>query len=400
MVRYMSSGTIPANMLLAVRALYQRCAAAVTPVAATPGTRFLFVDGLRGVAATMVVVFHFTVAATDASHPFISGLPAWVVKLLNDGQFGVEIFFVISGFVIAYSQRQAKVTTRYFLNFALRRSFRLDPPYWFTVFLEVFILAVSAKLVHSRTHDVPSADRVLAHLTYLQELLGYREIVPVFWTLCLEVQFYVLFTLVRGLASWKSDGLATQRIEGGVMAMLSFLSLAVFCQWIPNPLHGLFLPYWFLFFLGVTVWWAVGTPQRANYFWVMCAAAGLTAVFRHDVPMGLGVSTAAAIFFAAKLNRMGSWLSGWPIQFLGRISYSLYLIHVVIGTRVILFAARFTGTSVGAKLIGVVFGIVASIVAATLMYVLIEQPWQQLSKRWLKGGGTPPRKAVCLTTTN
>ena len=333
----------------------------------------------------MVVLFHFTVAGSDVTGPFLIGLPNFAVSILKGGQFGVEIFFVISGFVIAYSQRGTKVTPRYFLNFALRRSFRLDPPYWFAIFLEIVILGISARLVHDRPHSLPSVKQVLAHLGYLQEILHYSEILPVFWTLCLEVQFYILFTLVRGLASWNAPPQGRDGVEGAILTLLAAASLCVYCRWIPEPFSGTFLPYWFFFFLGVTVWWAISSSKNTGYFWAMTSVAALAGIVRVDLAISVGVATAAAIFAAAKLNKMGTWLSGPVIQFLGRISYSLYLIHVAIGTRVIILGGRYTGDSVGPRLLVRGLGLFASIAAATAMYLLIERPSMRLSHRFLKG---------------
>src|SRR5689334_15625966 len=90
--------------------------------------RFLFVDALRGFAALGVVIFHFT----EADHiPLLaSALPAWVVLILNHGNLGVPVFFVLSGFVIAHSVHSERVTMPFAAKFMLRRSLRLDPPYW------------------------------------------------------------------------------------------------------------------------------------------------------------------------------------------------------------------------------------------------------------------------------
>ncbi len=86
--------------------------------------RFLFVDGLRGVAALAVVLFHFRGAVNETAGDWI-----WPVfeKLFSYGYLGVDIFFVISGLVIPLSVRNAKHTPGFLLRFAVRRSIRLDP---------------------------------------------------------------------------------------------------------------------------------------------------------------------------------------------------------------------------------------------------------------------------------
>src|SRR5215467_8589533 len=94
--------------------------------------RSTFIDALRGVAAFSVACYHICRYGPipEPAREFIPGvLLAW----FDHGWMGVQVFFVISGFVIAYSVRNARVTPRYLANYALRRSIRLDPPYWTTI---------------------------------------------------------------------------------------------------------------------------------------------------------------------------------------------------------------------------------------------------------------------------
>ena len=92
--------------------------------------RYVFIDGLRGIAALLVMVYHFDMAPDAIREVYRPLLPMPIDFLITNGWFGVDIFFVISGLVIAHSVGDSLVTPRYFANFALRRSIRIDPPYW------------------------------------------------------------------------------------------------------------------------------------------------------------------------------------------------------------------------------------------------------------------------------
>jgi peptidoglycan/LPS O-acetylase OafA/YrhL len=152
--------------------------------------RFLFVDGLRGIAALAVVLVHFREAVNETAGDWI-----WPVleKLLSYGYLGVDVFFVISGFVISFSVRNAEHTPGFLFRFGVRRSIRLDPPYWLTIFLELLAIKLGLMLFPSLGTPFPSMEKILAHFVYAQELLGYGSIVQIFWTLCYEVQFYLVF---------------------------------------------------------------------------------------------------------------------------------------------------------------------------------------------------------------
>ena len=116
-------------------------------------------------------------------------LPGLITAPLSRGYLGVQVFFVLSGFVIAFSQRDTFVTLRYLGNFALRRSLRLDPPYWATIFAVIALNYVARRAGQSGLEPLPSWPVVLANMAYLHDLLGLQQIVAVSWTLCIECIF-------------------------------------------------------------------------------------------------------------------------------------------------------------------------------------------------------------------
>src|SRR5690349_17798349 len=102
----------------------------------TTVTRFEFLDGLRGIAALGVIFFHFNGSLKEHSH-----FSQFLLSALDLGHLGVQIFFVLSGFVIAYSLRQEKLSCLFVLRFFVRRSIRLDPPYWVAA-LAIIVLSL------------------------------------------------------------------------------------------------------------------------------------------------------------------------------------------------------------------------------------------------------------------
>src|SRR5690349_21798798 len=85
----------------------------------------------RHVRALWVVLFHISAAGHIGR--LEAQLPRWIDRIFKDGHLGGAIFFALSGFVIARSVRHATVTPSYLVRFALRRSIRLDPPYWASI---------------------------------------------------------------------------------------------------------------------------------------------------------------------------------------------------------------------------------------------------------------------------
>jgi peptidoglycan/LPS O-acetylase OafA/YrhL len=162
--------------------------------------RLLAIDGLRGVACLGVAVYHLTRYGQTATIAR-EGIPAVLLWVGDHGWIGVQMFFVISGFVIAHTLRGAVVDAGYVGNYALRRSLRLDPPYWATIGL---VLAMHAWFAGRpgwvSPLDLPDPLEpplswwlVVSHVLYIHKLQGFDSLSAGFWTLTIEIQFYLLY---------------------------------------------------------------------------------------------------------------------------------------------------------------------------------------------------------------
>ena len=346
--------------------------------------RLLLVDGLRGIAAMMVVVQHLHEAVSDVSGDWI-----WpeLKRLFGMGFLGVDLFFVISGFVISYSVRNYEHSPAFLLRFGLRRSVRLDPPYWATIAMELLAIKAGLLLFPALNTDVPSIQKVIANVFYVQNLLGYGDVVPIFWTLCYEVQFYLVLvgTLVLARAARKLWGGAAASTLMFAVAVSAFsASVLIFFGPLRVP-DGVFLDRWFQFFLGVLAMKCVAigrvTPAFAAAWMLVILGASLS-----DGHSEIGYTTALVsllLVTAGLMGKMGVWLSGQTIQFLGKISYSLYLLHSLVGWRLIKLLAIWNGSPLTPMRAWVVFalGCLASILSAWVMHRMLEGPALRLCHR-------------------
>ncbi len=354
----------------------------------SPAPRFTFVDALRGLAALWVACFHFYEGVSNhyQSKPFPEPFPT----LLRLGDCGVDVFFVLSGFVIAFSIREAKITLGYFGNFVLRRSARLEPPYWVTIALTIAAVQFANLVRDDRYVPLPSWQQLLAHVFYLQDILGYGQILTVFWTLCFEVQFYLTFVGLCGLAGWLGGWMRLGDAGGLRLRLLVFVpltawSLAARALALKWP-HGFAVEGWSLFYLGVLIWWALQGECEAWHFWALAATILAATAWRPSPHGVIGVAAGLALYAAGRMDGLGTWLAHPVLQYLGRISYSLYLTHNVIGGPfAYYFRARLFGPEPGVlPAVGLFTAAVAvSIVAAHLMYLVVERPSVELAK-WLK----------------
>lgn len=349
----------------------------LSKVPPTSSNRLPFIDGLRGVASLMVMVLHLYLTS-----PLYQEVPAFLHALLSHGWLGVEVFFVLSGFVMAMTLSNVVVTPRVFGRFVLRRSLRLDPPYWLTIFLNLGALELSNLLLRDRHVDVPwSASQISAHLFYVQAFLGYRHISDIFWTLTLEIQFYLLFAILLGIAQRRFGLAVPSRRLALVFGPVLLIGLAV-ALGLVSPPAGTGLPYWHMFFAGVlTFWWT----RRVISIHVLSIALGtlaLGAALAMDLKTGAAVLTCVALAVGHQTGGMQRWLGGPVMQKLGAWSYSIYLVHPLFGQKVQNLGSRLWGTSWGGGCASALFAVVATLAAAALMHRMVEQPSLALARRW------------------
>jgi peptidoglycan/LPS O-acetylase OafA/YrhL len=349
--------------------------------------RFTFIDALRGLAALWVAGFHFYGGLTTyfAPGPFAEPFHSFLLH----GNCGVEIFFVISGFVIAYTIREVRITPAYLGNFVLRRSVRLEPPYWATIVLAVGLQYLAHRLHPERSATLPSWTQILAHVVYLQDLLNQGDIVDVFWTLCMEVQFYLSFLLliglIPGLARWfHLRELGRMRVGVFVLGALAAWSLAVQGEFIASPHRGFMIKFWYLFQLGVLAWWTLSGVAKPRHFAIYVVVLLLLLARRFSVESLIGILTGVSLVVVGRLNRLDRWLSGPVMQYFGRISYSLYLVHAVVGTVFTYFLAQRVSASTSGLVPALALfagAYAASVATAHLLYRWVEKPSVQLSRR-------------------
>jgi peptidoglycan/LPS O-acetylase OafA/YrhL len=348
--------------------------------------RFLFIDGLRGLAAVSVVVLHLLREPLAAVWPTGGAIA-------SHGGLGVIVFFVISGFVISHTLTRSFMTPATVGGFLLRRVVRLDPPYWASIVLALVVSAASAVVLHN-TFQRPSAGSIVAHLFYLQYILGIPTISEVFWTLCYEIQFYLLLALIIAAKQRLADRMSEEAAFAVTMVAPLLLSFVMAVGWVPVP-RGSCLEYWYVFVAGV----AAQRVVAGGRWWPLLTTAGLAVVVnvmaRHPVG-GVAAATSLAVAVASARGGLDRWLAGRTFQYLGRISYSLYLTHFVVGARFTNLVNHFVPPGPWIRLGTALAGVALAIGFADLFWRLVERPSIELSRRLgaVKAAGSSRALAV------
>jgi exopolysaccharide production protein ExoZ len=320
---------------------------------------------LRGLAAFGVLVFH---AAERAGGHF------------GVGAAGVDVFFVISGFIMWVVTCRKTPSPG---DFLLRRVQRIVPLYWAVTLLAVGVaLAIPAAFPNMQV----TLDALLKSLFFVPYRDPHGLIAPLIvpgWTLNYEMFFYLLFAV--GL-------LAPARLRAWLIsaALIALVAVRPLLDG-DNPLVATYTDPILLEF-GAGVWlgklWSERRLPSARVGWAM-AAAGLAA-FVAVTLAGIDVSTARVLWWGApallmvagavSIERHGAVPDLWPLRVIGDASYSLYLIHGL----AISAAVRILG-AVGLTAPALVFtaSIVTGVVAGLVTYHLAERPMMKLFRTGL-----------------
>jgi peptidoglycan/LPS O-acetylase OafA/YrhL len=335
-------------------------------------------DFLRGLASLAVCWFHLT--GFHYNTPDQRGF-ALVRQTREYSWLGVEVFFVISGFVIPYALYRARYRIRDFFTYLARRIVRLDPPYVAAIVV-ILALAYLSSLPSGRPIEIEGQSvgvtRVVLHLGYLNMFTRYAWLNPAFWTLAVEIQYYVLMGLLFPLVVAHVQAVRLATI--GVMVAVSVLAAPVLFP-TAEP-YTPFLPGLLcLFLLGIlTFQFRVGLIRVVEYLLATIVVAVASVATLGPAPSLAGLGAVAVILA----------YPGRPSvirAFFAKISYSLYLLHWPIGhyTLSIVGMKYLRAESDAARIVVLLIALAACLSSAYLLYILVERPALGWSKRFRYG---------------
>lgn len=350
--------------------------------------RFAALDGLRFFAAVAVVLFHFTARTTDAWPQPVSELAPWLFRVSKFGYFGVDLFFVISGFVILMSA-WGRTTPQ----FAASRISRLYPAYWAGVLITSAILLWSGR----EGFDV---GKLLVNLTMAQSAFGVPNVDGVYWTLWVELRFYLLIGLFILV------GITTRRVLlfSALWPVVAFIAERSEAHLVQT----LLIPHYASLFAGGMLLYLLHRNGHSFLTWMLLLANVAWAVptagddargavldtTGSGVSPGVGALVIVFCFAAVAVTTLTPLVRlRWRwLTTLGVLTYPLYLLHEQIGWSVIRVVAPHTAWP-----LALAAALLVSLVLAVLVNRFVEVPFasrlrDRLSAE-LGSGATDVRKA-------
>jgi len=332
-------------------------------------------QGLRGIAVLAVVIYH--------CHPRLEG--TWVYYASLWGWAGVNLFFVLSGFLITSILLETRGQPRYFRNFYGRRALRIWPVY---VLVLVVVYAEAPWFIGPTVTAAIASAPWLAYLFFVQNLfhLALPPAVGPTWSLAIEEQYYFLWApLVRGLRRpWMLTAVLLLALIGSPLLRLSHFG------WL-NTTHTLFhldgIALGSLLALGLHMltvarrtWMMLGLVAIVAGFWATATIAGGTAFLDTALAVGFAGAVLAAIASSGARNPFNALLRHGPLPFYGRISYGLYMTHIMVFIYFGWFDARMDRYGTAGNLAVVAFRLAAATAVATALWYGFESPILKLKR--------------------
>jgi len=350
------------------------------------GQRIAWLEAFKGIAACIIVGHHLSEysPSSDLADQFAPNL---MYGIYNYGLFVVHLFLVLGGFALAIAMPDHPLSWRKALSAFGARYVRLATPY--VAMLVLLILASWSTL--SVGMDPPLVDsfswwQFLAHIFFLQDVLGYGNLSAGTWYLCIDLQFVGLFHLLQAILH--TFGKITKRELLGPAAMSTILfPLGIVSLWYWSRVteNEIFVFY----FLSSLVFGAiVGWTVQGRLIWLafplysIAMATSLVEEFRPRVLVAL--ISGLSIYIAV---RMGQKFPAPPLLiWLGKISYSLFLIHYLVNGLVLHGLNSWVGQSPFRAFASMGIAFLSSLAAAVLLHFWVEAPCHRWVKRtWAKG---------------
>ena len=290
------------------------------------------------------------------------------------GEYGVQIFFVISGFIIPYSMSKSNYTLNDFWKNLKRRYIRLAPPAYVAMLLSIFIYFTAIIILNRPINRISwpglSWQAILGNISFSAPFLNSSWYNPVFWSLAIEFQFYILIGLLLPLILNRKY----------IIALILSIFILLIGHNRPENIDwfGWFFGHASFFFLGIIIFLKKEKILRGLPLILTTVFTILICFYQNSTPKFIfGIITFIIILF--EINISFKWST-----YIGGISYSLYITHWPFGIIIESITKKIipidTNNELG-KIILLFFYTIAAIIFAHLFNKWIEQRFLKFSKK-------------------
>lgn len=332
--------------------------------------RLRFIDSLKAIASQLILLHHlaFYGPLSEAAHRTLPLVFEWLAR---DARIAVQVFLVIGGFLAARSLApEGMLATKKPFEHIRKRYFKLAIPLIGAVFVSIVLSAIARQMFSDDA--IPSAPtilQILAHATLLHGILGVDSLSAGVWYIAIDFQLY---TLLLGTL-WVARRFAPEHAQTTaktLILLLVTLSLLHFnrqSDW----------DNWAIYFigaygLGVLTFWNGRNKNVLTGLMIIAAIVGIALIIDFRSRILIALLTALSLGFAQYLNKLTVWPQNQVLAWLGKISYSVFLIHFPIILIINGIYARAAPTVPSASLYFAAIAWMASIAGGAVFYRYVE----------------------------
>ena len=346
--------------------------------------RLRSIEGIRGVAVFLVFLVHYS---SEVS-PYVSSFVQPALQFVSTfGTIGVDLFFVLSGFLI-YGSIMSGDSFSY-RSFAKRRIQRIYPA--FITVLAIYIFLSFIFVSYSKLPQDPSALAIyiLQNLLLLPGIFPVEPIITVAWSLSYEVFYYLLIPPVifcMKLTRWNVN---TRIVFWGVISVL-YIYLASHPLWTNHVDQKIHLV---MFIAGILLYELYSVKKitlqygGTRFLFIALAVFGVRSFHYHDFRISIGLIFLLFLLVCLcafdQRSRAYKWLTFTPLRRLGNMSYSYYLIHALALKFCFLLYAKYVSASYISSSVYFWLWIpcfAATLIASFVLFYTVERPFSLNTK--------------------
>ncbi len=354
--------------------------------------RLMLVDAFKAVASQFIVLHHlaFYGPMSDFTHRLAPGLVQWFSQ---DARMAVQVFLVVGGFLAARSLAPmgALAATHSPGRLLWQRYVRIALPYLAALLVTVLCTELARQwMAHDSLPDSPGFGQFVWHALLLHTLLDVDSLSAGVWYVAID---YQLYALLLGLL-WVARGVRGPwpEVLVAVVVLASLFHFNLDAGWDAWALY-----FFGAYGMGVLTWWATRDPIAwRKGRWPMATLLALAFLslaldFRARIALALVVCVLLA---AAQLH---GWLTTWPrhraVAYLGRISYSVFLLNFPVALVVNALFTRYGSADPWVQTLGVLLAWLACNVAGAAFHHAVETPLGRLGRSRRKAAVSAPAPA-------
>ncbi|UUZ54964.1 acyltransferase [Massilia sp. H-1] len=345
-------------------------------------SQFGLINLLKAGAAQLIVLHHLALYGpmADYARPLMPALINWIEDW---GRLAVQVFLVIGGFLAAKSlSPEGMPGLASPLKTVWKRYAKLAPPFIIAMLLAIVASEVArAWMTHDSISGPATLPQLAAHALLLHGVLGHESLSAGAWYVAIDFQLYALFAALL----WLCKRLAGEGAQPLLMPLVVVICAAASLLYF--NLDGSWdnwAPYFFgSYALGIMAWWASDPKRPARSAVLLLAMTLVLAVyaldmeFRSRIALALAVALVLFLFGRARLPDYAPRLMA-RVNALGRISYSIFLVHFPVCLVVNAAFMRFVPKDPYWQALGVVLAWAASLAVGAAFFHLVESPLGRL----------------------